>query len=45
LPLAQQNLNQLINIPGFVPVIIEIKPAENLPILSELQQKLQYVSS
>jgi len=41
LPLALQDMNQLMRVQGFVPEIIEIKPAVNLPILSELQQKLQ----
>ena len=41
LPLAQQDMAQLSRIQGFVPEIIEIKPAVNLPIISELQQKLQ----
>jgi DNA-binding response OmpR family regulator len=41
LPLSQQDMNQLLQIQGFVPVIVEIQPAVNLPILSELQQKLQ----
>ena len=41
LPLAQQDMSQLMQIQGFEPEIIEIKPAVNLPILSELQQKLQ----
>ena len=41
LPLAQQDMDQLNRIQGFEPEIIEIKPAVNLPILSELQQKLQ----
>ena len=41
LPLALQDMAQLSRIQGFVPEIIEIKPAGNLPILSELQQKLQ----
>ncbi len=41
LPLAQQDMAQLNRIQGFVPEIIEIKPVVNLPILSELQQKLE----
>ena len=41
LPLAQQDMAQLSHIQGFEPEIIEIKPAVNLPILNELQQKLQ----
>jgi hypothetical protein len=41
LPLVQQDMNQLMQIQGFVPQIIEIKPVVNLPILAELQQKLQ----
>ena len=32
---------QLIQIQGFDPVIIEIKPAINIPIISEMQQKLR----
>jgi CheY-like chemotaxis protein len=41
LPLAQQDMAQLSRIQGFEPEIIEIKPALNVPIISELQQKLQ----
>ena len=41
LPLAQQDMAQLSAIQGFEPEILEIKPAINLPILTELQQKLQ----
>ncbi|MBF0505043.1 MAG: hypothetical protein HQL14_08080 [Candidatus Omnitrophica bacterium] len=41
LPFAQQDMDQLMGIQGFVPLIIEIKPVVTLPILSELQQKLQ----
>jgi len=41
LPLAQQDMAQLNSIQGFVPQIIEIKPAVNVPIINELQQKLQ----
>ena len=37
LPLAQQDMNQLMQIQGFIPVILEIKPVTALPILSELQ--------
>ncbi len=44
LPMAQQNMARLNRIRGFVPYIIEIKPAAGLPIFSELQQKLQSVS-
>ena len=40
-PLAQQDMAQLSNIQGFIPEIIEIRSAVNIPILSELQQKLQ----
>ena len=40
LPLAQQDMAQLMQIKGFVPIIIEIKQAVNIPIISELQQKL-----
>ena len=39
LPLLQQDLTQMNNIQGFIPVIIEVKPAANLPIFSELQQE------
>ena len=45
LPLAQQDMSQLSRIPGFMPVIIEIKPVTSLPILSELRQKLQDISA
>ena len=41
LPLAQQDMAQLSRIQGFEPEILEITPAVNLPILSELRQKLQ----
>ena len=41
LPLSQQDMAQLSRIQGFVPVILEIKPATDLPILNELKQKLQ----
>ena len=41
LPLARQDMAQLSRIQGFEPEIIEIKPALNVPIISELQQKLQ----
>ena len=41
LPLIQQDMAQLSRIQGFIPEIIEIKPAVNLPILNELQQKQQ----
>lgn len=41
LPLALQDMDQLMQVQGFIPEIIEIKPAVNLPILNELQQKLQ----
>jgi hypothetical protein len=37
LPLAQQDMAQLSRIQGFEPEIIEIKPAVNVPIISELQ--------
>ena len=40
LPLAQQDMAQLIRIQGFEPVIMEIKAVTALPIFSELQQKL-----
>ena len=41
LPLAQQDMAQMSRIQGFIPQIIEIRPALNIPIISELQQKLQ----
>jgi hypothetical protein len=41
LPLLQQDWAQLSQIDGFVPTIIEIRPATHIPILSEIQQKLQ----
>jgi len=41
LPLSQQDMAQLMKVQGFVPEIIEIRPAVNVPIISELQQKLQ----
>jgi len=41
LPLALQDMDQLMQIQGFVPEIIEIKPAVNVPIMNELQQKLK----
>jgi len=41
LPIAQQDMAQLSAIQGFDPQIIEIRPAVNVPIMSELQQKLQ----
>jgi hypothetical protein len=40
LPLSQQDMAQLSRVSGFVPDILEIKPVTNLPILSQLQQKL-----
>ncbi|MBF0571365.1 MAG: hypothetical protein HQL12_05785 [Candidatus Omnitrophica bacterium] len=44
LPLAQQDMAQLNSIGGFTPEILEIRPAVNFPIISELQQKLQSTS-
>lgn len=41
LPLAQQDMAQLSHIQGFIPEIIEIRPAINVPIISELQEKLK----
>ena len=41
LPLLQQDMAQLSLIHGFIPKILEITPAVNLPIISEIQQKLQ----
>ena len=40
LPISQQNLEN-IRIDGLVPVILEIKPAMNSPLMSELLQKPQ----
>ena len=45
LPFAQQDMAQLSTIQGFEVEIIEIKPAINIPILSELQQKFQSLSA
>jgi hypothetical protein len=45
LPIARQDMAQLSRIQGFEPEIIEIKPVVNLPILSELRQKLQASSA
>ncbi len=45
LPMALQDMTRLNNIQGFIPEIIEIRPAVNLPILSELQHKLQASST
>lgn len=39
LPIAQQDLVQLSRIEGFVPRIIEIRPAINLPMFRQFQQK------
>jgi len=41
LPIGQQDMAQLSLIQGFIPQILEIKPVLNLPIVSQLQQKLQ----
>jgi len=41
LPWPEQDMAQLSRIQGFEPQIIEIKPAVNVPIISELQEKLQ----
>jgi hypothetical protein len=41
LPLARQDWGRLNQIEGFIPTIIEIRPAGVLPILSEIQQKLR----
>jgi hypothetical protein len=41
LPVNMQDMEQLRNIQGFAPEIIEIRPAVNLPVFSELQQKFQ----
>ncbi len=40
-PLTTQDMAQLSRIQGFIPDIIDITPAVNVPIISELQQKLQ----
>ena len=45
LPLAQQDMARLMEIQGFIPILTEINPAVNLPIISEIQQKLQVTSS
>ncbi len=45
LPLAQQDMAQLIQIEGFIPVILEIKPVRDLPIFSELSREHRTVSS
>ena len=42
LPLVQQDMAQLNLIQGFEPEIIEIKPALNVPIITELMQELRY---
>jgi hypothetical protein len=44
LPIDQQDLSKLRQIAGFVPVLIEIKPAAGLPIFSSLQKTLQLSS-
>jgi hypothetical protein len=41
LPWPKQDMAQMSRIQGFEPEIIEIKPAINVPIITELQQKLQ----
>ena len=41
LPLDQQDMSQLNRIQGFIPEIIEIKPAVNIPIFSDLQQRIE----
>lgn len=40
LPIGQQDLDH-INLQGLIPVIFKITPVTNLPVLSELQQKIQ----
>ena len=45
LPLSQQDMAQLIRVQGFEPKILEIKPAVDLPIISELQQKMKSLSA
>jgi len=45
LPLAQQDMAQLSRIRGFIPEIMGIRPEVDLPVLRELQQKLQAPSS
>ncbi len=44
LPFAQQDMAQINNIEGFVPVILEIKPAGNLPFFSELQAQNKFAT-
>jgi hypothetical protein len=41
LPLDKQDMNQLMQIQGFIPRIIEITPAAGLPIYSELQEQFK----
>ncbi len=41
LPLSQQDMAQLMQVEGFIPVILAITPALNVPILTELQHQLQ----
>lgn len=40
LPFALQDIEMLKNISGFTPKILEIKPAINVPILSEIQERI-----
>ncbi|MDE2231550.1 MAG: hypothetical protein KGJ95_05750 [Candidatus Omnitrophica bacterium] len=41
LPWAQQDISLFKNIQGFVPQIVEIRPAVDISVINELQQKLQ----
>lgn len=41
LPLVQQDINEMQRIQGFIPHILEIRPAAQLPIFSELHQKMR----
>lgn len=45
LPFALQDLEKLQSIQGFTPRILEIKPAVNVPILSEIQERLKMAQS
>lgn len=44
LPFSKQDINVLNKIEGFIPRIIEIKPAMHLPILSEIEKKFELMS-
>ena len=41
LPLVRQDMEQIMKIEGFTPVIIEIKPALNIPVLNELHERFE----